>query len=180
MKGIVFKELIEMMETVVGEEATERVLEKSKLKSGGAYTSVGTYDHGEILNIVTELSKETKTDASILVNAFGKHLISVFKKVHPDFFNTSNTFEFLKTVHDIIHVEVKKLYPDAELPTIGYTELDSTNMIIHYSSSRPFAALAQGLIEGVIEHFQEKITLEATDCSNGAGTASDFRLKVAG
>ena len=178
MKGIVFKELIEMMESVVGEETTERVLEKANLNSGGAYTTVGTYDHSEILNIVTELSRETGTDAGILVNAFGKHLVCVFKKVHPDFFGKSGTFSFLKTVHDIIHVEVKKLYPDAELPTIKYTEIDAENLVVHYSSTRPFAALAEGLIQGVIEHYQENIHIETVDCSNGNGTASDFKLKM--
>ena len=86
MKGVVFKELLGMVENVFGEEITEKIISKSNLASEGAYTSVGTYHHGEILELVSNLSKETNTPASDLVKAFGKHLAPVFKKSYPVFF----------------------------------------------------------------------------------------------
>lgn len=177
MKGIVFKELIGMVEAKFGEETAEQIISDSKLSSEGAYTSVGTYDHNEILEIVTNLSKKTNTPVNALVNAFGKHLVLVFKKNYSDFFERDNVFSFLKSVDEIVHVEVKKLYPDAELPQFDYSEPSSDELIMNYVSTRPFADLAEGLIEGAIELYDEKIELTSVDTSDGSGTARKFTLR---
>ena len=177
MKGIVFKELLNMVEETFGEELTEKILSKSNLESGGAYTSVGTYDHGEILELVTNLSNETSTPVNGLVKAFGKYMVTVFKKSHPTFFNKPDVLSFLKTVHGIIHVEVKKLYPDAELPKFEYEEPSENKLIMYYSSSRPFADLAEGLIEGVVESYGESIEISWEDTSNGGNTSRKFVLE---
>lgn len=179
MKGIVFKELIGMVEDVFGDEVAEKIIEKSDLESEGAYTSVGTYDHSEILQLVTHLSSETGVEAGKLVKTFGKHLVSVFSKAHSDFFNQPNVFSFLKSVDGYIHVEVKKLYPEAELPKFDFEEPSDKELVMKYSSARPFAALAEGLIEGVIEHYKEEITIRAEDQSGGVGNACHFYLERA-
>lgn len=177
MKGVVFKELIGMVESAFGEEMVEKIIEKSNLDSRGAYTSVGTYDHSEILQLVTHLSKETKTPAGDLVQAFGKHLVGVFKAGHPDFFKHKNVFEFLKSVDGMIHVEVKKLYPDAELPKFECEQPSDSILIMDYSSARPFADLAEGLIAGAIEAFGEDISMSTEDTSQGIGNARKFILE---
>ena len=46
-----------------------------------------------------------------------------------------------------------------------------------YKSSRPFAMLAQGLIKGAAEHFNEQILIEMVDLSNGKGNHARFELK---
>ncbi len=44
MKGIVFTELIDMVEATFGEDMMDDVFDDCDLESGGAYTAVGTYD----------------------------------------------------------------------------------------------------------------------------------------
>ena len=56
MKGIVFKEFIDMVEATFGEEMLDTVIENSDLPSGGVYTSVGTYPHTELVAMVVTLS----------------------------------------------------------------------------------------------------------------------------
>lgn len=177
MKGVVFKELIGMVETVFGEETAEDIIAKSNLKSEGAYTSVGTYDHGEILELVTNLSQSTSTPANALVKAFGKHLAQVFKGNYEDFFKGQDTLSFLSSVDGIIHVEVKKLYPDAELPQFKYEQASENELIMNYSSSRPFADLAEGLIEGVIAIFGENIELKTESISDDPAKSRKFIIK---
>lgn len=176
MKGLVFKELIEMVEDKFGEEMAEMIIEKSKLPSGGAYTSIGTYDHQEILDLVVSLSRESSIPIGDLVKTFGKYLATRFAKLYADFFKHDSAMDFLKTVDGIIHVEVKKLYPEAELPKFTYEEPNEKQLIMQYESSRPFALLAEGLILGFIEHFDEKINLKAEDTSDGKGVACTFTL----
>ncbi len=163
MKGIVFKELISMMESTFGDDLTEDILGDLSLKSEGAYTSVGYYDHSEILDIVTSLSEKTGVESSKLVKTFGRHLLDTFHKIHPEYFNKKDALDFMKSVDNYIHVEVKKLHPDAELPKLDFTENENGSMTLIYQSTKPFADLAEGLIERCIEVFEDDINLNITD-----------------
>jgi hypothetical protein len=52
----------------------DRIIEGAKLPSGGVYTTVGTYDHGEMVQLVSCLSEETGIPSAELVRSFGMHL----------------------------------------------------------------------------------------------------------
>jgi len=164
MKGIVFTELFDMVEDKFTPDMLDDVLDECDLESGGAYTSVGTYDHRELLEIVSALSKKTDTPVKDLVHVYGHHLFSRFHALMPQFFeNRSNAFEFLQSVHGYIHVEVKKLYPDASLPEFQ-TEMQGENtLIMTYMSQCPFADFAGGLIQGCIDFYGEHIDVQSQD-----------------
>lgn len=165
MKGIVFKELISMMEDTFGEETTEEVLNSVQLESEGAYTSVGYYDHKEILAIVTALAEKTKTPGNVLVKAFGRHMLDTFYNAHPDYFKRPSCIDFIRSIDEYIHVEVKKLNPDAELPNLTFVE-ENGQTELHYKSKRPFADLAEGLLERCLEVFNDNLTLEVPEREN--------------
>ena len=61
MKGIIFTEFIELVETTFGYSIAAALLDGCDLPSGGAYTAVGTYDHQEVLTLVGQLQKLTGT-----------------------------------------------------------------------------------------------------------------------
>lgn len=177
MKGIVFTELVEMIEDRFGLETAERILSSACPHSGGAYTAVGTYDHREMVAIISELSRSCDVPEEALYIAFGHHVMAVFEADYAGFFEQPrNTFEFLATLEDVIHVEVQKLYPDAELPSFQYEMLSGDEMAIEYRSARPFAYLARGLIEATIAHYDESITIEHQDLSDGRNDHARFRL----
>jgi serine phosphatase RsbU (regulator of sigma subunit) len=177
MKGLVFTEFIEMVETTFSPEMAERIIEASDLESGGVYTTLGTYDYDEIVQLVTHLSRETGMPASDLQFAFGKHLFGYFVVNHPWAIEGAETaFDFLGHVHDYIHVEVRKLYPDAQLPRFDYESPQPNQLIMHYQSARPFADLAHGLIVGCVEHYGETIHLERVVFLQESGSSVYFRL----
>ncbi|MCH7873246.1 MAG: heme NO-binding domain-containing protein, partial [Planctomycetes bacterium] len=96
MKGMVFTEFVEMVEGKFGDEIADGIIEASDLASGGAYTAVGTYDHKELLTLVSQLSKATGIDVPPLIRAFGKHLLGRFVETHSQpFENARSTFDFL-------------------------------------------------------------------------------------
>ena len=115
MKGIVFREFMEMVEATFGEEMLEALIAENDLPSGGVYTAVGTYDHQELVAMAITLSERTGLPVEALVEAFGNYLFGRFLELFPVFFNHESSFAFLDTVHDVVHVEVLKLYPDATL-----------------------------------------------------------------
>lgn len=172
---MVFKELLSMVEQNFGEDFADDLLDDLELGSGGAYTSVGTYDHTEVLKIVTKLSEKTGADARDLVKAFGCHLLETFAKIHPEYFKAKDASEFLSKVDNYIHVEVKKLYPEAELPQVIFSQNDKGETTIQYNSNKPFADLAEGLIEKTFDHFGEKVEIEMSDINEK--TSRTFNIK---
>lgn len=178
MKGIVFSEFIEMVEDTFSPEIADEIIEASstKLASAGSYTAVGVYDHLELVELVSELSKRSGIDVHSLVKTFGRHLAGRFAEIYPSFFEeVDSTLDFLESVDNHIHVEVLKLYPDAELPRFK-TERDGDQLIMEYASNRPFSALARGLIEGSGLYFGEQLEVAEEDLSNGAGNHMRFTI----
>ena len=74
MKGIIFTEFLELVEEKFGLELLEEVLDMSE--DEGIYTSVGSYDHKDLVKLIINLSKKTDIDAGSLQRVFGQ---SVFK-----------------------------------------------------------------------------------------------------
>ena len=89
MKGIVFREFIDMVEEQFSREILDRIIDLSHLATGGAYTAVGTYDHREIVELVGHLSGETGIAVPGLMRVFGQHLFGRFAQIYPRFFATS-------------------------------------------------------------------------------------------
>ena len=81
MKGIVFTEFLEMVDEKFGLEVTEDLIASSKtLSTGGSYTNVGTYPHGELVGMVVLLSEKTGIEIKDLLVAFGEYLFVVLSK----------------------------------------------------------------------------------------------------
>src|ERR1700759_776855 len=110
MKGIVFTEFLEMVESEFGLKVTDDMITKSNVPSAGVYTSVGTYDHKELVAMVVQLSADTNIPVPALVRTFGRYLFGRFAKLFPQFFTgIESAFEFLQNVESYIHPEVRKL-----------------------------------------------------------------------
>ena len=177
MKGVVFTEFLEMVESKFSADMADQILDESELPSGGVYTTVGTYDHDEMVSLVEALGKHTGLSTPELLRAFGEYLFGRFESGYPAFFESTNSaLEFLSKVDDYIHVEVRKLYPDAELPSFECHSPRSGRLEMTYKSSRPFAALAEGLISGCIAHYGQPVDMKIEDLSNGEGTSARFIL----
>lgn len=178
MKGLVFIEFLEMVEHQFSAEMVDDIIDAADLPSGGAYTSVGTYPHSEILALVKNLSNKTDLPIPTLIQVFGRYLFGRFVNLYPMFFqNTQNAFDFLVSIENYIHVEVRKLYPDAELPTFEtIRSADDSKLIMIYRSKHPFATLAEGLIEGCLTYFNEQAQLEMIDCSQKSGYHVEFHI----
>jgi hypothetical protein len=160
VKGLVFTEFIEMVDERFSLETSERLIEECDLPSSGAYTSIGTYDAAEMRALVTRLSEITGIPVSDLLNAFGRHLFNRFTTSFPDFFEgIGSALEFLPRVNDYVHLEVRKLYPDASLPTFSCAFPDPGTLVMTYRSATDLPDLAQGLIEGCAEHFGESLVV---------------------
>lgn len=161
MKGLVFTEFLELVDEQFSFETCERIIEMSDLPSGGVYTSVGTYQPQEMATLLGNLSEVTGIPPADLLQVFGRHLFSRFVTSFPAFFEgISSSLEFLPRVDDYVHFEVKKLYPDADLPTFTCETPAPGTMIMTYRSKNDLPDLAEGLILECIDHFGESLTVQ--------------------
>lgn len=176
MKGVVFTELMDMIDQVFGEKIMDDVLDDCHLASGGAYTAAGFYDYRELLEVVGVLSHKTGIPVEDLIYKYGYYLFGRFSEMMPQFFQIpKDAFDFLELLDRHIHVEVRKLYPDAELP--HFTAVRSGDrMILTYQSKRPLADFASGLIGGCVKHFGGGIGIQAQDRNTGTYFIRDFTL----
>lgn len=164
MKGVIFTEFLELVEQTWGLDMVDDLIEACELPSGGVYTAVGTYDHREIVQLVQELSRRSEMPLPDLLRTFGEFLFGRFVSLYPQFFNEiSSALDFLEQVEGYIHVEVKKLYPDAMLPSFDTTRTDADHLTMVYLSERHLQDVAHGLIVGCCKHFGDECEVQMED-----------------
>lgn len=179
MKGIVFTEFLEMVETKFGYEMVDGILTTHELPSGGVYSSVGTYNHGEMFTLVINLHKKTNIPIADLLEVFGEYLFKTLFATYGSMFKgLDSAFEMLSSIEGYIHVEVRKLYPDAELPTFNTIYKDDKKLIMDYTSERKMGDLAVGLMRGCLSQFGEKATIEKENITPNGSTVRFTLTKI--
>ncbi|MCA9034176.1 MAG: heme NO-binding domain-containing protein [Planctomycetaceae bacterium] len=179
MKGIVFTLLNELVEKQFGLAMWDAVLMDSG--ESGIYTAAASYPDQSILNLVMSLSARSGLPPDDLIRAFGTYMVSGFAEQYPDFFPPGiSAKELLMSVQGIIHVEVKKLFPDAILPQFEYEDTSPTTLTMKYRSPRSLCVLAEGLIDGTGTFFGEKISREHSQCVKRGDRFCQFDLTFGG
>ena len=177
MKGMVFTEFFEMVGIRFSADMVDDIIDDADLPSGGAYTAVGTYDHSEMVALVVALSKRSGMEVRDLLLAFGEYLFGRFVVGYPSFFTgTTDAFKFLSGIEEIIHAEVRKLYPDAELPKFDVEHHDAQRLVLVYDSRRHFEDLAEGLMRGCVAHFGGGIAVAREMLGDGDARRERFVL----
>ena len=163
MKGIVFTEFLELVEEKFGLEMVDHIITNSDLESNGIYTAVGTYSFSEMLQLLQHLSKRTEISIDNLLLVYGEHFFNVIENSYPGLLNTyKDPIEMISSIENHIHIEVRKIYPDAELPTFEVIEKTKNSLVMDYRSSRSMHHFGLGLMNKTFEHFNStaEITLE--------------------
>lgn len=176
MKGLVFIEFLKMAEFAFGEEKVDHVLDSITLPSGGSYTAVGYYECSELISLVDAFSRLGGITKPDLERQFGHWVMNSFKSGYPEFFQKyASPFEMLEAIENDIHVEVRKLYPDAELPSFKAMRRNDAELDLEYISKNPLAHFCHGLIEGCYNQYEQTGQIDMVDySSNGSGHAQFY------
>jgi len=181
MKGIVFRSFEGFIADIHGEEVADAIMAQPALSTGGAYTTVGNYPHGEFIALAVSASEHTSTPLKQLVRSFGEALFHILGNAHSDMVAAHVTpIALLSVIETVIHRDVRKIYSNTELPRFDVLEREGDRYLhLEYSSARPFADLAEGLILGCLEHYgvKEISSIERYDLKPD-GTHSTFKITV--
>ncbi|WP_299521085.1 heme NO-binding domain-containing protein [Winogradskyella sp.] len=174
MKGIIFTEFLELVEEKFGLVMVDKIISQSNLESGGVYTSVGTYEFSEMLQLITHLSNNTDISVDDLLMVYSEHLFTALIKSHPDLVNHyEDPMDLLASIENHIHVEVQKIYPEAQLPTFDLEERTDTKMVMVYKSDKALYMLGKGLMLETFKLFKVPVDI-AYEKLNEAGTKVRF------
>lgn len=180
MKGIIFTEFLTFAEAGHGDDFVDDLVYAADLPGKGIFTSVGTYDFSELVKMLSTYCQMTRRPLPSVLREFGQHLVVVFRKKFPELFGQyAGTLSLLNNVEDHIHVEVLKLYPDAELPSFDTISYSERQLVLDYTSCRALSDLAVGLIQGVADLYRENVTIETRHLEGNASPKVRFTVAVA-
>ena len=165
MKGVVMNILAEMVETQLGLEEWNGVLDEAG--ETGIYTSTALYDDARLLKLVGIISTRNGIPADDLVFAFGQYMFPAFYQRYPALIDGhDNMLDFLESLDAVIHVEVVKLYPGAITPGFEPDRRSQDVLHLKYESDRNLCRLAEGLIDGAAKHFEHSYGLVHEPCAH--------------
>ena len=163
MKGIVFNLLQEVVSRDYGEDAWDDLLDAAEV--GGVYTSLGSYPDEDLSALVGAASATLELPPQDVIRWFGRNALPLLAESHPEFFTGhASARPFVLTLNDIIHPEVRKVYPGADVPVFDFDATSDDVLILGYDSHRKLCAFAEGMIEGAASHWGQTVTINQPQC----------------
>jgi hypothetical protein len=96
---------------------------------------------------------------------------------YPSLFDAhTGTRSFVLSLNDIIHPEVRKLYPGADVPEFGFETFGDDTLVVQYRSHRKMCSFAIGLIEGAAAKYGEHAELLHAKCMHRDDPHCEFRI----
>jgi hypothetical protein len=163
MKGIVFTLLQQVVTDEHGEETWDALLDSAGVQ--GAYTSVATYPDDEMNALVGAASSALGLPEDDVLTWFGRRCMPIFAQTYPHVFEGHDSARSLiLTLNDVIHPEVRKLFPGAYVPEFDYDASRSDCLSISYTSKRRLCSFAEGLVYGASDHYGEQVEVVHASC----------------
>lgn len=178
MKGIIFTLLEERIITEHGEDAWDEILQEAGVE--GVYTTLGTYPHEEFVALLEAAEPWTGENGREAQQWFGRHALHQLADKYPHLFEPhDSTRSFALTINDVIHPEVRKLYPGAKVPTFDVDEdPDDGDLLLRYRSERGLCSFAEGLLLGTADRYDERVDVHQPDCVHEGDPHCDLMLDV--
>jgi hypothetical protein len=164
MIGVLFTDLIDMIEAQYSPAIADAILTPAGLASRGVYTAVGVYDYGEFEQLLERLGSKVSAARPALLKQLGRFHFAKVMKMYPHLVaGLTDTFALLARVHQPIHSTVVNLHANAEMPLLIFEQQSPLVARMEYRSARRLADLAEGLLEAAIIFYQEQIQIERVD-----------------
>ena len=162
MKGVLFNVVEDVVTEAFSADVWDDVVDRSGVS--GAYTSLGTYPDSELQSVVEATASaagQTVPDTLRLAGHLGfAHLV----RRAPDLLDGLDGWRaVLTSLDDIIHPEVRKIYPDSDVPGFA-VEPDGSDLVVTYTSRRALCALAEGLMTGSGRWFDVELDVTHLSC----------------
>lgn len=162
MKGVVFNTVQAVVEERFGPDVWDEAVERAGVE--GSYTSLGSYPDGDLSALVTALAELAQVGRSDVLVLAGREGFRHLAERHVELLDGLDSWRsVLDRLDGIIHPEVLKIYPEAEVPSFTANQHDE-GVRLEYRSARRLCHLAEGLALGLGDWFGSTLTVEHVSC----------------
>lgn len=180
MIGLIFTSLADMIEDNYGLALWNEIVREADIPDYGAYTAGQTYPDEQIVKLVTITSQKLNLPADTVLRAFGKHVFTYLANGYPE---VSGHFkkakDMLMHVDDYIHKEIAFYHPQkVGLPTFTCIDKGMNDLTMLYRSPRKLCFLAEGVLQGVADHYHCKIDMQHTTCIHKGDEHCTFEIII--
>ncbi len=174
MKGVLFNVVEDVVTEAMSADAWDHVIERAGVD--GAYTSLGDYPDGELLKLVESTSRAASLTTDDTLRLAGRNGFKHLVRRAPRLLEGLDDWRsVLASLDEIIHPEVRKIYPDAKVPRFD-TEARDGAMLLHYQSERGLCVLAEGMVLGTGDWFDTPIAVEHVKCIHRGDSSCLMRV----
>jgi hypothetical protein len=164
MHGIIFTALKKYVRTRLGAEAWNNLRAAAGL-ADRVYLPIQPYPDEEIDALVTTVAQLSGISQQQLLEDFGRSMVPDFVTVYrpliaPDW----RTLDLLEHLESRIHAGVRLNNAGAKPPVLRVQRAAPERVVIQYESSRRWCALGKGLIQGIADHYGERVGIAEERC----------------
>lgn len=172
MKGIISTTFEDLVRERLGEGCVDELFDQRGLKTDNSFVAPVTNRDEDLVALV--LTAAEMAGLEVTTTLFGSGRYAFFRLVScredPD--ESADSLESLFAhVDDIIHVEVRKLWPEAETQRIHVQSESEVVLIVRYESRRRLCPVFEGLIAGLRDFYRPAVVCEHIACPEDGGRA---------
>lgn len=165
MKGILFNLVEDVVTEAHGEQVWDQLLTDAGLD--GVYTSMGDYADEELYALVGAASAALALPADEVIRTLGRGAALGLSRQYPQFFTPyRRTVDFVVTLNDVIHPEVRKIHRDADPPEFVFSDVEADGLRVEYRSRRGLCVLADGMLAGAAIYYGEQADVTHEQCTH--------------
>jgi hypothetical protein len=180
MKGVIFVMFEEFITENWGADTYEDILDECPHVAEVAFIGPKTYPDQWVIDLLQTACARLEVEAPAALRAFGKFAFHGLTTRYPIFLKgVDHPRQLLLAVHDIIHVEVKKLMEGATPPDLFYEGIDGPKdrLTVHYESTRGLCPLMEGLLDGAADYFGVPVEYQQSACTHKGDKRCTFQIR---
>ena len=176
MHGIVHKTLEQYVIDRSDEETWDRIVERAGVDAT-LYLPVSYYDDADleaILETVTDLAVQNRRQ---IERGFGRRLAPELRSTFAAHVDDDWTLREVLEHLEAVIASVDTASDETTLPDIE-TRRDEDGVLVSYRSERGYCGLAHGVLEGLVDDYDEQATVSKRTCAEGDDDACTFLVAL--
>ncbi len=176
MHGLIYLELQKFVKQVASAETWAALHEELGIPLS-SYSPAQCYPDEVAMGLVGVASTRLAVPIPELLRAFGKHLGPTLVRLYAGVIDPRwRTLDLLENTERMIHSAVRVADPNARPPHLQCTRTTANEVIIVYASARKLCHLADGIIAGIAEHFNEHVVVSHDACMYSGAPYCTFHV----
>jgi methyl-accepting chemotaxis protein len=156
MKGTVVSMWLNTLGKLYGEEEKNSLMVKEGWNPNRNITPLEEINDEKIIGFMDVFARKQGLKSEELWKKVGENNVENFREWFPSYFEKETAMGFLLLM-DKVHAQLTKMIPGAIPPRLIPVPIDDKNFYMIYESKRGLDSYLMGLIQGVGQHFNEKI-----------------------